>query len=226
MLFADLARLKKQEPVQYILGTTSFLGMDLKVGPEVLIPRPETEELVRWVIQEVAKSRIPSPRILDVGTGSGAISLALAQGIPEAEVSALDVSREALKVARENARFHKLEIHFIEANILSWPGEREYEVIVSNPPYVRQMERQAMKPNVRDYEPGLALFVPDSDPLRFYDAISDFAQAKLSPGGHLFFEINQYLAQETEALLKKKGFRSVALRKDIFGNFRLLKGMR
>ena len=233
--FKVLERLKNQEPIQYILGETEFYGLQFKVNKNVLIPRPETEELVDWIIKShVEQSRNIEEKIniLDIGTGSGCIAISLAKNLPEAQVFALDISEVALEIAKENADRNSVEVKFIKADILEsslWEDValRQmgfFDIIVSNPPYVRELEKQEIKPNVLDNEPHLALFVEDNNPLIFYKAITNFAVDKLKPNGSLYFEINQYLGRETEQLLKDVNLKNVELRKDIFGNDRMLKG--
>ena len=221
--FEGLSRLKKEEPIQYILGETHFMDLRFKVDPSVLIPRPETEELVRWAIAEIGNQNAEI-KVLDIGTGSGCIAIVLAKTFPEAKVYAMDVSQEALRVAKENARSNGVEVTFVHGDILNLNFEHQFDVIISNPPYVREMERVEIDKNVKEYEPSLALFVPDTDPLKFYRTISMFSRKRLLPNGKLFFEINQYLAKETQQLLVDNQFGEVELRKDIFGNFRMLKG--
>ncbi|SIS65731.1 release factor glutamine methyltransferase [Zobellia uliginosa] len=228
-LFEALSELRLQRPVQYIMGKTSFMDLDFEVDENVLIPRPETEELVRWVVDE-AKLGLPNEkrklRILDIGTGSGCIAVSLAKLLPEAEVYALDVSGEALEIAKRNARSNSVEIGFIHADILNYDGRPGgFDIIVSNPPYVRELEKKEMHKNVLEHEPDLALFVSDENPLVFYSAISKFAQHNLVEKGKLFFEINQYLAKETAALLRQHNFLEIEVRKDIFGNDRMAKGV-
>lgn len=224
--FEGLTRLKNEEPIQYILGEAYFMDLTLMVNENVLIPRPETEELVQWVISACTNQN-SEIEILDVGTGSGCIAIALAKFFPKAMVYALDISEEALKVAEENAKSKAVEIQFIQEDILNPEFINEnlkFDIIVSNPPYVRELEKDAIHNNVKKHEPQQALFVPDENPLKFYEAISQFATNHLKNDGKLFFEINQYLAEETESVLLKNGFNKVELRRDIFGNFRMLKG--
>ena len=224
-LFGVLDRLKRNEPIQYILGVTEFMGYDIKVDARVLIPRPETEELVHWILETYAERKAEPLRILDIGTGSGCIAIALAHALPSARVFALDRSEDALEVARANAKSHQLDITFLSQDILApFESTESFDLIVSNPPYVRESEKKEMADNVLEFEPKQALYVPDAEPLLFYDAITRFARQRLAPEGHLFFEINQYLGQETESILLENGFESVVLKTDIFGNFRMLKG--
>ena len=231
--FKVLEDLKQQKPIQYILGETEFYGLPFKVNEHVLIPRPETEELVDLIIRSITASAVgKSVKILDIGTGSGCIAISLAKNLPKAEVYALDVSKEALAMAKENAKGNNVDITFIEASILeasNWDlffENTKFDVIVSNPPYVRELEKQEIQPNVLDNEPHLALFVEDNNPLIFYKAITDFAVKKLKTNGKLYFEINQYLGEETKQLLVDANFENVELLKDLNGNDRMLKGIK
>lgn len=247
-LFEALSQLKQERPLQYILGTANFMDLELQVNEAVLIPRPETEELVQWILEdcqtkkknldaERSRSVIStslndcSLRILDIGTGSGCIAIALAKHLPQAKVYAIDVSEKALEVARENARLNQVDITFLKNDILApelaleLELELDFDIIVSNPPYVRELEKEEMKNNVKDHEPSLALFVSDGDPLVFYRAIAQFGRTRLKEGGSLYLEINQYLGEETKALLKAHNFSEIELRKDIFGNDRMLKAI-
>ena len=220
-------RLSLHEPIQYIIGETEFFGLKFKVNKNVLIPRPETEELVQWILDDVGESKTPSNlKILDIGTGSGCIAISLAKNLPNAEVFALDISEKALKTARENATLNKVNVNFIQADILNLEAlTGKFDIIVSNPPYVREMEKVEMHLNVLENEPDLALYVKDIDPLIFYGIIAKLAQAGPQKNGDLYFEINQYLAKETEEILKNFGFKT-ELKKDIFGNYRMLRGRR
>jgi release factor glutamine methyltransferase len=221
-----LDSLKKEIPIQYLLGKTSFYGLDLEVNPAVLIPRPETEELVEWIIKS-QKSKVKSQKIkiLDIGTGSGCIAISLAKNIPNAQVFAIDVSEKALATAQKSANINDVNVTFIEKNILETNDlKQQFDIIVSNPPYVRELEKQEIKKNVLDNEPHLALFVEDNDALVFYRKIAELAQKNLSERGQLFFEINQYLGKEMIELLEKRGFKNIELRKDIYGNDRMIKG--
>ena len=224
--FEGLARLKLEEPVQYILGTAYFRDIELRVNKHVLIPRPETEELVEWVIGE-SKTQNSEFNILDIGTGSGCIAISLAKAFPYAQVFALDISKGALEVARQNAMTNQVDIHFLEADILDpkLTLDHKFEIIVSNPPYVRELEKVKMRNNVTKYEPPKALFVSDEAPLLFYRAIAQFTKKHLNPKGGLFLEINQYLSSESKKLMLENDFGQVELRKDIFGNFRMLKAV-
>ena len=219
-----LEDLKKEIPIQYLLGKTNFYGLDFEVNENVLIPRPETEELVEWILEDCGKIDTTSEfSILDIGTGSGCIPISLKKQLPQAKVSAIDVSEKALEVAKGNAKLNGVEVHFILQNILETTDLLEsYDVIVSNPPYVRNLEKQEIKNNVLEYEPHLALFVADDDALIFYRKIGTLALKSLRPNGKLFFEINQYLGKETVDLLNDLGFQNVELRKDIYGNDRMI----
>jgi release factor glutamine methyltransferase len=222
-----LERLSRQEPIQYIIGHTHFFGNDFLVDAYTLIPRPETEELVQWVIDDHGKTSGQSLKLLDLGTGTGCIAISLAKAIPASEVSAIDVSSEALSIAKKNAEQLEAKIQFIQADLLSNPVLNDrYDVIVSNPPYVRNLEKKWMKPNVLDHEPSLALFVSDEDPLLFYRHIARLANAYLASSGILYLEINQYLSDDLRALLKQEGFEAIEIRNDIFGNPRMAKVMR
>ncbi|HKI87975.1 MAG TPA: peptide chain release factor N(5)-glutamine methyltransferase [Draconibacterium sp.] len=222
---AIVQRLKRFEPIQYILGETEFYGLKLKVNPDILIPRPETEELVQWMTESLWPN---NPAILDVGAGSGCIALALKKQLPEAKISAVDFSAEVLKTAIENAEINELEVEFIHFDVLQWSKRNwpYFDGIVSNPPYVRELEKKQMHPNVLKYEPETALYVPDEDPLIFYREIGHFALHYLKPGGNLFFEINENFGIETVQLLKHIGFKNIILRKDIHGKNRMVKGVK
>jgi len=219
-----LAELKKEKPIQYILGETEFYGLPFLVNENTLIPRPETEELVEWIIKSTNYERQSTKlRILDIGTGSGCIAISLAKNIPNAEVFAIDVSEKALATANKNAEINKVEVNFVLKNILETEElGGQFEIIVSNPPYVRNLEKAEIKPNVLEYEPHLALFVEDTDALLFYRKITQLAQHNLSENGMLFFEINQYLGTETVELLVDLGFKNIELKKDIYGNNRMI----
>ena len=209
-----LLRLKKQEPIQYILGTTEFYGLTFKVNKHTLIPRPETEELVDWVLSNL-HDQDSELDILDIGTGSGCIAISLAKNIPTAKVSGLDISEKALEVAQENAVKNQVLVSFCKKDILETTSlEKKYDVMVSNPPYVRQLEKKAMNANVLDYEPGIALFVPNEDPLLFYRKIAQLAMVSLQTRGWLYFEINEYLSKEMDVLLKDIGFANIEIKKD------------
>ena len=230
-----LADLQQEKPIQYITGEAWFYGLKFEVNENTLIPRPETEELVEWII-ESQKSKVQSQKleILDIGTGTGCIPISLKANLPQANVSTIDVSEKALEVAKRNATSNKVEINFIQANILkvedlsqlptsNFQLPTSIDIIVSNPPYVRNLEKEEIKKNVLDYEPHLALFVEDTDALLFYRKIAQLALKNLSPNGLLFFEINQYLGKETVELLQNLGFKNIELKKDMYGNDRMIK---
>ncbi|MCB0465790.1 MAG: peptide chain release factor N(5)-glutamine methyltransferase [Aequorivita sp.] len=214
-----LLRLKNHEPVQYIIGETEFFGLPFKVNKHTLIPRPETEELVDWILSEKTINTI-----LDIGTGSGCIAISLAKDLPDSKISALDISDEALKIAHENAEMNKVEVDFFQADILNTKTlPKKYDIIVSNPPYVRELEKKQMQRNVLKFEPNSALYVNDNDPLLFYRVISQLAKKLLQPNGKLFFEINEYLADKLIQLLRREGFQNIQVKKDIFGKDRMIK---
>ena len=227
-LFETLSKLKLEQPIQYIIGKTEFYGLPFKVNEQTLIPRPETEELVDWIVSESSKSN-KSFNILDIGTGSGCIAISLSKNIKNAQVFALDVSKDALKMAEENSKMNEVDVQFINADILNeerWNSVFKglnFDIIVSNPPYVRHLEKAEMKKNVLDYEPSMALFVEDDDALMFYRAITNFSKEYLKNDGQLFFEINQYLGNEMVELLENNGFKAIQLKKDIFGNDRMIR---
>jgi len=257
-LFNALSRLKLQEPIQYILGETEFYGLPFKVTKNTLIPRSETEELVEWIVKEVTKvqrhkgakvqnSNVEKFSILDIGTGTGCIPISLAKNLPNVSITAIDISSEAIKIAKQNAELNNVEINFIEQDILKINSlnvianemkqsvtkdeiaasqtprnDIKFDVIVSNPPYVRELEKAEILPNVLENEPHLALFVTDNNPLIFYSKIADLAKNHLKENGVLYFEINQYLGKEIIELLSKKGF-NTELKKDIFGNDRMMR---
>ncbi|MCF6308001.1 MAG: peptide chain release factor N(5)-glutamine methyltransferase [Flavobacteriaceae bacterium] len=255
---AATQRLKSFEPVQYIIGETEFYGLPFKVNKNVLIPRPETEELVSWVVESLEKRREwrekrvekkesenyeskrlsaslhpdnyrDCEKILDIGTGSGCIPIVLASKLPEAEIIAVDISMEALEVAKQNASLNKVNIDFKKVDILNSDNwnlkfkNLEFNCIVSNPPYVRELEKELMEPNVVKYEPATALFVKDNDPLLFYRKIAQFGKEYLKPNGLLFFEINEYLGEKMLKLLKEEDYSEIEIKKDIFGKDRMLK---
>ena len=209
-----LLRLKTQEPIQYILGTTQFYGLTFKVNKHTLIPRPETEQLVDWILSNL-HDRGSVLDILDIGTGSGCIAVSLAKNIPRARVSGIDISEKALEMAQENAVNNQVLVSFCEKDILETTAlKNKYDVIVSNPPYVRQLEKKEMNANVLDYEPGFALFVTNEDPLLFYKKIAQLAFVSLKEKGWLYFEINEYLSLEMDVLLKDIGFANIEIKKD------------
>ncbi|MEO0037136.1 MAG: hypothetical protein RIQ59_347 [Bacteroidota bacterium] len=228
-----LSELKNQKPIQYIIGQTEFYSLPFLVNENTLIPRPETEELVEWIVVESRKSEVESLKILDIGTGSGCIAISLAKNLPNAEVFAVDVSEKALAVAQKNAANNKVKVNFVNADILkindlvdlstsNFQLPTHFDIIVSNPPYVRNLEKAEIKPNVLEFEPHLALFVEDTDALLFYRKIAELASKNLVQNGKLFFEINQYLGKETVELLEDLGFKSIELKKDIYGNDRMI----
>ena len=219
-----LSELQQEKPIQYITGEAWFYGLRFEVNENTLIPRPETEELVEWILNSPIIKH-PSPiNILDIGTGTGCIPISIKTNLSQANVSAIDISEKALEVAKRNAVSNKVDISFIQADILEVEDLSQYfDIIVSNPPYVRNLEKQEIKKNVLDYEPHLALFVEDTDALLFYRKIAQLALKNLSPNGLLFFEINQYLGKETVELLENLGFKNIELKKDIYGNDRMIK---
>lgn len=217
-----LARLAGGEPLQYLLGWAPFCGLQFKVDSRVLIPRPETAELVEWVEQDCAGTG----SLLDIGTGSGCIAVTLAHKLPGWKVQGWDISADALDVARENSRLNGTQVTFSQVDILAdAKPEGRFDVIVSNPPYVLDSERDSMESTVLDYEPHTALFVRDNDPLVFYRAIAEFAVGALNGGGRLYFEINPLKAQDMNDLLVDAGFHNVELRNDIFGKTRMIKAV-
>jgi release factor glutamine methyltransferase len=217
-----LSKLKKEFPVQYITGKTEFYSLPFNVNPDVLIPRPETEELVEWIQDDAQDSK--NIHILDIGTGSGCIAISLAKNITNATVYALDFSESALHTAQENAELNGVKITFIHQDILKADSLTEnFDIIVSNPPYVRELEKKEIQKNVLNNEPHSALFVDNNNPLVFYNKITDLALTHLKPHGSLYFEINQYLGNEMLQMLADKGFSNTQLKKDIFGNDRMTK---
>ncbi|CAI8348993.1 MAG TPA: peptide chain release factor N(5)-glutamine methyltransferase [Flavobacteriaceae bacterium] len=218
-----LLRLKKQQPIQYIVGHTEFYGLTFKVNKHTLIPRPETEQLVDWIISN-HKHQGSGLEILDIGTGSGCIAVALAKNFSKASISGLDISEKALEVAQENAIKNQVLVSFCQKDILETTAlEKKYDVVVSNPPYVRQLEKKAMSANVLDNEPGGALFVPNEDPLLFYRKIAQLALVSLQEKGWLYFEINEYLSNEMDALLNEIGFVNIEIKKDFRAVPRMIK---
>jgi len=220
-LTSALINLKKSVPIQYIIGETEFYDLIFKVNEHTLIPRQETEELVHAIIND---NKVNGPKVLDVGTGSGCIPIVLAHNISDANVSSVDISEEAILIARENAVLNKVKIDFYHRDFLKWEDyswEKEYDIIVSNPPYVKESEKELMEENVLAYEPHMALFVDDNDPLIFYRRIAEFAKAHLKKGGKLYFEINEALGQEMIELHESLGFSSVLLMKDLNGRDRM-----
>jgi len=229
-----LGQLKQEKPIQYILGETEFYGLRFKVNEHTLIPRPETEELVDWILSERKEERKKQKEIklniLDIGTGSGCIAISLAKQFSNASVYALDISKNTVQIAKQNADLNDVVIHFIHTDILETsslltyiPDNLRFDIIVSNPPYVRHLEKEKMKANVLQHEPHQALFVTDNNPLLFYDKIAKLAREGLSKDGQLFFEINQYLSTETVNLLKENDYTKIEVKKDLFDNLRMIK---
>ncbi|OJJ22983.1 protein-(glutamine-N5) methyltransferase, release factor-specific [marine bacterium AO1-C] len=227
-LNSALDRLKNHEPIQYIVGYTEFYGLTFRVRPGVLIPRPETEELVDWIVQDYQNKSING---LDIGTGSGCIAVSLAKSLPQAQVQALDVSSEALQIAQENAIDNKAAVKFIQDDILNPENlhqaisDHSLDIIVSNPPYVTPAEKSQMHANVLEFEPDLALFIPQEQPLLFYKAIAQLGTQKLKTGGTLYFEINEQFGAETKEMLLKLNFQDIVIRKDGFGKDRMVKAV-
>ena len=217
-----ITRLQRHEPLQYVVGSARFHGHRFKVTPAVLIPRPETEQLVDLIVDENDASDL---RVLDMGTGSGCIAISLARALKFPRIDALDVSRDALAVARENAASMKVKVSFFESDMLLPQPAACYDIIVSNPPYICWSERESMERNVLDYEPGQALFVPDNDPLLFYKAIVPYAAQSLERGGRLYLEINRRFGAEVRRLLEENGFTEVRIIADSYGNTRFAAGV-
>ena len=218
-----IERLKKHEPIQYILGYSDFCGLRFKVTPATLIPRPETSELVEWIASEANSKE----KILDIGTGSGCIAVSLAHSIPQATVSAWDISAEALAVATENSKANNCAVTFKQVDILAYePKGEEFDIIVSNPPYIKEVEKEQMEANVLDWEPHTALFVPDNDPLLFYRSIAEKATTMLRPSGKLYFEINRAYGKATCEMLASLGYTDIELRKDFAENDRMIRAIK
>lgn len=218
-----VTRLLKDEPIQYIFGRTRFCGNEIAVSPAVLIPRPETEELVDFIVKDNGDRA--DLRVLDLCTGSGCIAVSLARALKFAEVTAVDISDAALEVARKNVAALKVKVNVVKADVLHLPAEMEdarYDIIVSNPPYIAESERSAMERNVLEYEPGLALFVPDDDPLKFYAAIGRLAATSLAPGGRLYLEANPLYVEELKSMLSSFGLRDVVSVADMTGRQRFV----
>ena len=213
-------RLQKNEPIQYIRGVAEFCGRNFKVASGVLIPRPETAELVELIVEENPNAR----RLLDIGTGSGCIAISLSKSLPGARVDAWDISEEALAIARKNNEELDAQVTFCRQDVFSADGMQSgsYDIIVSNPPYVTETEKREMEANVLDWEPELALFVPDEDPLRFYRRIAELGRELLRPDGKLYFEINQAYGQDMIRMIEMNQYRDVRVIKDIFGKDRIL----
>ena len=218
-----IERLKKQEPIQYILGYSDFCGLRFKVTPATLIPRPETSELVKWITSEATGNE----GILDIGTGSGCIAISLAHKMPQSKVTAWDISPDALAVATENSKANGCAVAFEEVDILAYrPTGKQFDIIVSNPPYIKENEKVAMHSNVLDWEPHTALFVPDNDPLLFYRTIAEKGMQILKPGGRLYFEINRAHGKETMEMLAALGYTDIELRKDFAENDRMIRAVK
>jgi len=234
LLQSATKQLEQEVPLQYIIGKTEFYGLPFVVNKHVLIPRPETEELVAWVVSESSgfktfntstkqTTETKQLKILDIGTGSGCIPISLKKQLPFAKISAIDISKEALTVAKKNAVLNNVDIHFILQDILKTVAlDQHYDIIISNPPYVRELEKKELKNNVLKNEPHVALFVENDNPLIFYAKIAELAKKYLNKNGLLFFEINQYLGTETIDLVNKKGLKNIQLKKDMFGNDRII----
>jgi release factor glutamine methyltransferase len=220
-------QLQQAEPLQYVIGEAWFYGLAFKVNPNVLIPRPETEELVHLIINDLRKEHILSPAILDIGTGSGCIAVSLKKNIPASIVRAIDVSKDALTIALENARIHDAHVEYQCVDILKSdsPPEALFDVIVSNPPYITEAEKQQMHPNVLGYEPHLALFVGNGNPLQFYEAIAKFASSHLQPQGKLYFEVNPQYAEDVKLCMQRYGLSDVNILNDMQGKPRMIKGI-
>jgi release factor glutamine methyltransferase len=221
MFSKAIIKLLNEEPIQYVLMRTSFYGLEFICTPSALIPRPETEELVDWIV----KSDKNEITILDIGAGTGCISISLANN-KGFIVDGLDVSSPALELAKQNAKQNKVDVNFIEADIFEYKSDKKYDLIVSNPPYIRNLEKKKMQNNVLNFEPSLALFVEDDDPLVFYTSILEFANSNLSEKGSVYFEINENFSKEMESLLYSYGFTEIELKKDSFGKNRFIRGLK
>lgn len=215
-----IERLKKAEPIQYILGQTEFCDLTFNVNPSVLIPRPETSELVKWIVEENKKGQT---NILDIGTGSGCIAISLAKMLPKAQVTAWDISPRAIETAESNNRLNGTKVTFVEQDIFTASEEATYDIIVSNPPYIKEVEKRNMQRNVLDWEPSIALFVPDNDPLLFYREIARKGVQLLKNGGKLYFEINREHGEDTCNMLAEYGYTNIELRKDFADNDRMIR---
>ena len=214
-----LERLKNHEPIQYVLGKTTFMDLEFKVNSSVLIPRTETEELVRLMLKE----DLDGKEILDIGTGSGCIAISLAKNLPNAKVTALDISNHALDVAKENAKFNNVDIEFIKVDIFEYQSDKKYDIVVSNPPYVLESEKVLMKQNVLGFEPNLALFVEDNKSLKYYEHILNLSYDSINPIGHIFFEINHIKRKDLENIFKKNNRFKSEFFKDSYNKTRFLK---
>ena len=215
-LYNCLERLKKHEPIQYVLGKTKFCNLNFSVNESVLIPRPETEELVNIIL----KNELGNKTVLDIGSGSGCIAVSLAKHSPKAKVTALDICKDAIELSQRNAKENDVNLEFINADILNYKSDKKYDSIVSNPPYVIELEKKHMSKNVLDYEPELALFVKNDDPLQFYKAILDFAKNSLNKNGEIYFEINESYKDKIMELVNNYGYSNVDCKLDVFGKHR------
>ena len=215
-LYNCLERLKKHEPIQYVLGKTKFCNLNFSVNESVLIPRPETEELVNIIL----KNELGNKTVLDIGSGSGCIAVSLAKHSPKAKVTALDICKDAIELSQRNAKENDVNLEFINADILNYKSDKKYDSIVSNPPYVIESEKKHMSKNVLDYEPELALFVKNDDPLQFYKAILDFAKNSLNKNGEIYFEINESYKDKIMELVNNYGYSNVDCKLDVFGKYR------
>ncbi len=218
LFLSALERLKTHEPIQYVLGKTTFMDLEFKVNSSVLIPRPETEELVRLMLKE----DLDGKEILDIGTGSGCIAISLAKNLPNAKVSALDISKDALEIAKENAKSNNVDIEFINADIFEYKSEKKYDIIVSNPPYVLESEKMLMKQNVLNYEPEIALFVDDINALKYYESVIKFSLNNLNPQGQIFFETNENYKDELNKLAQNYEYNIIEFKLDINDKNRFL----
>ena len=215
-LYNCLDRLKKHEPIQYVLGKTKFCNLNFSVNESVLIPRPETEELVNIIL----KNELGNKTVLDIGSGSGCIAVSLAKHSPKAKVTALDICKDAIELSQRNAKENDVNLEFINADILNYKSDKKYDIIVSNPPYVLESEKKHMSKNVLDYEPELALFVKNDDPLQFYKAILDFSKNSLNKNGKIYFEINEKYKNEIKDLAYYYGYSNIECKEDLFGRNR------
>ena len=219
-----LSELRKEKPLQYITHQATFFGIDFFVNQSVLIPRPETEDLVNWVLEDIYKNKIISPQLMDIGTGSGCIAVSLANANKQINVTAIDLSEEALRVAKKNAKKHRVKIDFIKHDIQSlFHWKNPLDIIVSNPPYVHPNEKKEISPNVLNYEPHMAIFTPENDPVYYYRLIINFALAVLKSGGSLYFEINPKYLELLKSNFSDDTFGEIEVRNDIFGKSRMLK---
>ena len=225
LLMDIISRLQQNEPIQYIIGKETFCNLSFMVDKNVLIPRPETQELVEWIL--VDNEGRKGCRILDVGTGSGCIAISLAKKMPKSQVEAWDFSAGALQMAKRNASLNEVEICFVKQDVLTFvPESACLDILVSNPPYITESEKTGMEGNVLDWEPETALFVQDDDPLLFYRKIASLGRVMLNPGGSLYFEINRAYGKEMVTMLEEMGYTRIVLRKDMFGNDRMIKAMK